>query len=120
MPDVVPPIYQRLGLPPTIRQEFKLHSSAALIVPSRGVSSLFQRYTLLLEIVASKSPTFLTSFGTSQATIGLIFGGKYIRRGFKQKPSSSKNAMQLPWGFLQCGFTESDVLVWPFNSGNFN
>ncbi|EEH02721.1 predicted protein [Histoplasma capsulatum G186AR] len=41
--NVVPPIYQRLGLAPTTRQEFKLRSSAALIIPSRGVSLLFQR-----------------------------------------------------------------------------
>ncbi|EER36981.1 predicted protein [Histoplasma capsulatum H143] len=48
--NVVPPIYQRLGLAPTTRQEFKLRSSAALIIPSRGVSLLFQRPLSSIEL----------------------------------------------------------------------
>jgi hypothetical protein len=45
----------------------------------------------------------------------MVLGETFFATDTTQTTSSTANCLQLPWGILQSGFTESNILVWPYN-----
>lgn len=99
------------------RSGFDWTQSATGDVQFENMLSSLQEYASFLEDMTGTSGRFLKPFGTTKASIGMVLGESFFQTDSTQTsfPSSCESVLQLPWGLLQSGFTESNVLVWSYN-----
>lgn len=77
-----------------------------------NVSDLLGECAMKLKTVTGTFPELLRPFGSTRASVGMVLGELFYDRDSTRV--TSENLTPLPWGILQSGYTESNVLIWTF------